>query len=125
MEIYNPAQQVPYITAIDGSKVRIAVIDLPGWDMVTNYSCTIPHGLDTDEKNIIPLAIWVIDDTGLEWKNLAYLLTPSAGGLLEGCIMQCDDTNVYAVRRTGGYFASSFYDNDQISRGKLVLMVLS
>lgn len=121
MDITNPPQTVPYMTTIDNQQIEVKIVDLPGWNMDINDNLAVPHGLSEVINKVIAIEVWIVTDDGNYWYPLGIFQDSADPGLIGGGVIEINATNVELRCRTGGVFDSAATNDDQISRGKMII----
>jgi hypothetical protein len=123
MEIYNPAQIVPYLTTPDGQKVGLFVLEIGIWNMDDYNSKTVTHNLGALYPYVLWASAMIIDDAETIYRPLDFFLDLADPDLRAGGIVEISDTGVHLRRRTGSVFDSALYNSEATNRGYLTLMV--
>ena len=105
-----------YIT--DG--LRTKIIDIGDWNMDTDASTTVSHGL-ADFKNIREMQAIVRDDFDLNRYDLGGM---SSVFNIDGGITSANSTQVTLRRRASGQFDNTSFDSSSYNRGWLVIRYL-
>lgn len=120
MEIYNPPQQVPYITTTGGQKLACTIVNIGAWNMVANESTDIAHGLGANFNKIRFVDVQIIADSLL---NIFDMKGGNiSGGVYypHGGIYKIDDTNITLYRNPAGVMFSAFFDDAVMNRGYII-----
>jgi hypothetical protein len=121
MDIYNPPQQVPYLTAEGGQKIQLKIIEIGAWDMDASSSVNINHGLGVDYVNIIMVQAVIFDDSGANHWKVENMYNAADPELISAGVSLINDTYIRLMRRTGGLFDGVNYDDVGINRGYLLV----
>ena len=95
------------LAGMDGLKLKI--VDIGDWDMDTDGSVSVAHGLDFDDIRFVKATI-IRDDSAL----CADLAGPHGN-------LNWDATNIIAYRTASGDFDSADYDATSFNRGYLLI----
>jgi hypothetical protein len=123
MEIYNPAQVVPYLTTPDGQKVGLFVLEIGIWNMDEYNTTGVTHNLGVLYPNVLWASAMIFDDSDLSYRPLDFFLDLADPDLRAGGIVEITSTEVVLRRRTGSVFDSVSYNSEISNRGYLTLMV--
>jgi hypothetical protein len=97
---------------------RVKFVEIGDWDMDTNATATVVHGLTS--AKIISISATVINDAG----TVKYNLTTVDDGVVSGWI-HCGSTNVTLGRTGSGFFDHTNFDSTSYNRGHVVLTYLT
>jgi hypothetical protein len=123
MEIYNPAQIVPYLTTPDGQKVGLFVLEIGVWNMDDYNTTTVTHNLGALAPYVLWASAMIVDDAETSYRPLDFFLDLADPDLRAGGIVEITSTEVHLRRRTGSVFDSVSYNSEVTNRGYLTLMV--
>lgn len=119
MEITNPPQEVPFMTTTDGQKVQCRVVDIGAWDMDTNASTTVAHGMGADWFKIISITVVIYNDADTVVKRIVSGNDAADPNLVMGGVTGFSSVNITLTRRTGGVFDGASYNDGVKNRGKV------
>jgi hypothetical protein len=123
MEIYNPAQIVPYLTTPDGQKVGLFVLEIGIWNMDDYNTTNVTHNLGALAPYVLWASAMIVDDAETSYRPLDFFLDLADPDLRAGGIVEITSTEVHLRRRTGSVFDSVLYNSETTNRGYLTLMV--
>jgi hypothetical protein len=123
MEIYNPAQVVPYLTTPDGQKVGLFVLEIGIWNMADYNTTGVTHNLGALAPYVLWASAMIVDDAETTYRPLDFFLDLADPDLRAGGIVEITSTEVHLRRRTGSVFDSVSYNSEVTNRGYLTLMV--
>lgn len=99
--------------------LKTRVIDLPGWDMVTDQQIQVPYGDDIQLNRIVAVKVTIINDDQDEiFDSNMNGSDPSFTGLQQ---ISWDEDVVTILNRANGFFDDANFDDDTISRGYLTI----
>ena len=94
--------------------MKCKVIDIGDWDMDTDATKNVAHGLSTDYKKIRSVRAIIRNDTDVTYYPLD---SAGAGGSVAGGIVNIDGTNIQLIRETGGIFDGVGFTSTSYNRG--------
>lgn len=85
-------------------------VDIGNWDMDTDASTTVAHGLSATEwKTIRNIQAIVRNDADTEYHMLGHELNDAATGLLAGAVGLWNSSTVSLARYTTGFYDAATY----------------
>ncbi len=118
MEISNP-QTLDHIIGANGNVLRVKIMNIGPWDMVSSASLVITHGLTF--ADIIMVGGYVLSDTGLT----AFPLYTNAGGSASpDWDLDVDNWSAFSIilmRRAGGIFDGVNFNDAVMNRGRVII----
>jgi hypothetical protein len=100
--------------------LSVTIIDMGDWDMNTNVTKQVAHGL-SDEGDIRSISIIIRNDTASQHYDFLGKATSTGG---DG-VNYIDGTNVYLNRVTAGAFDNSSFQNTSYNRGWITIWYVS
>ena len=121
MDITNPQLSVNYIKEVNGKLLYPKLLDITGWDMDTDATHVVPHGVGALFNHIISVSGHIFDDA----MSGSYPITPGypnlATAFQEVNIIVINNTNISLSRRAGGLFDGITFNDAVMKRGDLLI----
>lgn len=99
-------------------RLGMKVLTLPVWDMDTDSSVVVPHGLSDHTKIRIVKGVIRNDVTNVTDRILE---AAASDGTIQGGAISMDATNINVFRMTGGTYDTTAYNDTGSSRGILIV----
>lgn len=106
--------------ASDGIKLLTKVVEIGDWNMDSDGTKAVAHGLGASYKKITRVSGWIRDDLDSAYYPLGYTTADGIAQVSEGASPR-NSTNVNLTRLLSGSFDSSFFDATTYNRGTLVI----
>lgn len=109
----------PEVMGVDGAaKLRTKVIPIGDWDMDTDLTVSVAHGLTAEQIRTIYVQIRPDTSSGKSYKSLLFVETASSIDYTQtaGSIAH-SNTDVILSRREGGEFDDTAYNATSFNRG--------
>lgn len=111
-------QDLNLINTVSSNAIACKVLDIGTWDMDTNSTKSVAHGL-SDILKIVSVSTIIVNDA----EDTVYNLEKSfSGSNLHGWIQGITSTNIVLERAAGVGFDDSNFNDGTINRGKITIL---
>jgi hypothetical protein len=107
--------------SVSANGLKLKIVEIGDWDMDTNNSVAVTHGLGTGiYKKIRDISFTIRDDSDLTFYNDGYA---TSSGTLQLWISVIGTTQITITRLTGGFFdGSGSYNDTGYNRGWVTIL---
>jgi hypothetical protein len=113
------------IGTVDGSTVRIKMLQIGDWNMDTTSSVTVPHGIADHKKIISVTGVIFKDDDAANpddsYTLANYIVSVAVPTYNDVSIYLFNDTYIQLNRAASGFFDSADFDKTSYNRGNLMV----
>ena len=121
MDINNPPYSVNYIKEVNGELLYPKIIPIGVWDMNTNSTCNVAHGLGANWKKIVDIQIKIFNDGDTQHYYTNQMFDGADPGLVGAGVGYVNSTDIHLYRRTGGTFQTLSFNDAVMNRGEVIL----
>lgn len=111
---YLEALKKLFVQTVPGDQLKTSIINIGDWDMDTDETVTVAHGL-SDHKKIKGINVIIRDDDDAGYHDLSRQVS----GEIAGGVVIVNSTNIIIGRITGRGFDNALFDSTSFNRGSV------